>query len=58
MEKEFKIEVCRRYYVTKTYTVKARTEDEARERAENMSGDEDNTGNLQLEDVEVTTIEN
>ena len=38
MEKEFKVEVCRRYYVTKTYTVKARIEDQAREKAENMSG--------------------
>ena len=51
--KKFKVEVCRRYYATKTYEVEAIDETQARGMAESLSGDEDFSGRLQLEEVEV-----
>lgn len=56
-QNKFKIEVERRYFTSKVYEVDADTAEEAKLVAEGLSGREDHSGNLSLEDVESTVLE-
>ena len=56
-QNKFKIEVERRYFTSKVYEVNADTAEEAKLVAEGLSGQEDYSGNLSLEDVESTVLE-
>jgi len=51
--KKYEVEVIRRYYVCDSITVYADNERSAVDAAEDISGDKDYSGSLQLEDVEV-----
>lgn len=55
--KLYEVELARRYYVTDTFFVTGNTPQEAIEKAEELSGNKDYTGKLQLEDVELMTVE-
>ena len=51
--KKYEIDVIRRYYVVDTFTVYSDSLIGAEETAEELSGDKDYTGRLQLDEVEV-----
>ena len=54
--KNYCIEVVRRYYVCHEVEVEAKNPDEAFRKAEEISGNTDHTGKLQLEDVECSIV--